>query len=264
MIMDFKFTFEDGSIALAHHGVKGMKWGVWNSETAARYGSRNIIKKGEKFSRITNINEAYKNLDLSKPLYVSSNASDFKEYAKLSQFLPSVRSSEDYKKQGKLAVMELVADKDLNVATKEDVQKYVLDKYGNTKMSFLRDNTVSGGDTYNLLSEAAKQGNPTVREYYKTSLDSVPFSTKTKGELAVHELFAVKVGSHEDRVNPKSHKNRDAMREHFKKKGYDAMVDYEDASSQHLDVKEPLVLLNPKDSVSVSKRKKTTYEKINK
>ena len=25
--MDFKFTFEDGSEALAHYGVKGMKWG---------------------------------------------------------------------------------------------------------------------------------------------------------------------------------------------------------------------------------------------
>ena len=36
--MDYKFTFEDGSEALAHHGVKGMKWGVWNEETKSRYG----------------------------------------------------------------------------------------------------------------------------------------------------------------------------------------------------------------------------------
>ena len=35
--MDYKVTFEDGSEALMHHGIKGMKWGVWNSETAARY-----------------------------------------------------------------------------------------------------------------------------------------------------------------------------------------------------------------------------------
>ena len=35
--MDYKLTFEDGSEALMHHGIKGMKWGVWNSETAARY-----------------------------------------------------------------------------------------------------------------------------------------------------------------------------------------------------------------------------------
>lgn len=34
--MDYKVTFQDGSEALAHYGVLGMKWGVWNSETRAR------------------------------------------------------------------------------------------------------------------------------------------------------------------------------------------------------------------------------------
>ena len=34
--MEYKLTFEDGSEALMHHGTKGMKWGVWNAETAAR------------------------------------------------------------------------------------------------------------------------------------------------------------------------------------------------------------------------------------
>lgn len=35
---EFKVTFDDGSEAyLVHFGVQGMKWGVWNAETAARY-----------------------------------------------------------------------------------------------------------------------------------------------------------------------------------------------------------------------------------
>lgn len=34
---DYKLTFEDGSEAIAHHGVKGMKWGVWNMETRLKY-----------------------------------------------------------------------------------------------------------------------------------------------------------------------------------------------------------------------------------
>ena len=34
--MDYIFKLDDGTEAIAHHGIKGMKWGVWNAETAAR------------------------------------------------------------------------------------------------------------------------------------------------------------------------------------------------------------------------------------
>ncbi len=34
---DYFITMDTGEQFLAHHGVKGMKWGKWNSETAARY-----------------------------------------------------------------------------------------------------------------------------------------------------------------------------------------------------------------------------------
>ena len=46
--MDMIVTFEDGSTAyLEHHGIKGMKWGVWNDETRARRmgGGLSIRKK---------------------------------------------------------------------------------------------------------------------------------------------------------------------------------------------------------------------------
>ncbi len=36
--MDFLVTIDDGSQFLAHHGTKGMKWGVWNDETKRKYG----------------------------------------------------------------------------------------------------------------------------------------------------------------------------------------------------------------------------------
>lgn len=35
--MDYHITMEDGSEYLAHHGVKGMHWGVWNDETRRKY-----------------------------------------------------------------------------------------------------------------------------------------------------------------------------------------------------------------------------------
>lgn len=48
--MDYLVTFEDGSSGyLAHYGVKGMKWGVWNSETMRRY---RISKRRRRFDRI--------------------------------------------------------------------------------------------------------------------------------------------------------------------------------------------------------------------
>lgn len=47
--MDYLLTYEDGSSAyLAHHGTKGMKWGVWNAETAARYGGESGAKRFNK------------------------------------------------------------------------------------------------------------------------------------------------------------------------------------------------------------------------
>ena len=43
----FKLTFEDGSDGyLAHHGVQGMKWGVWNAETKARYMEEGKTQQG--------------------------------------------------------------------------------------------------------------------------------------------------------------------------------------------------------------------------
>ncbi len=50
--MDLLFTFSNGSKVLSHSGVKGMKWGVWNAETAARYkggpGHRSIARANKK------------------------------------------------------------------------------------------------------------------------------------------------------------------------------------------------------------------------
>lgn len=53
--MEYKVTFEDGSEALAHYGVLGMKWGKWNAETAAKYAHRGnrgarAYEKGDKLT----------------------------------------------------------------------------------------------------------------------------------------------------------------------------------------------------------------------
>lgn len=53
--MDYMLTFEDGSTGyLAHHGVKGMQWGVLNAKNAkeyAKYGRKTGGKKGTKAAK---------------------------------------------------------------------------------------------------------------------------------------------------------------------------------------------------------------------
>lgn len=54
--MGYLVSFEDGSEAyLEHHGIKGMKWGVWNEETRTRYtsgpGHRSITKANKKVDK---------------------------------------------------------------------------------------------------------------------------------------------------------------------------------------------------------------------
>lgn len=52
----YLLSFEDGTYGyLAHHGIKGMKWGVWNDETRSRYtagpGHRSITKANKKVDK---------------------------------------------------------------------------------------------------------------------------------------------------------------------------------------------------------------------
>ena len=63
--MEYKLIFEDGSEALMHHGIKGMKWGVWNAETAARYrGSHSYRPTAREEARATErLKQAKTNLD---------------------------------------------------------------------------------------------------------------------------------------------------------------------------------------------------------
>lgn len=93
--MYYKLTFDDGSEAyLAHYGVKGMKWGVWNEETRRRH-NRNFSAPRRKLSE-----------------YSSEKISEasLKKFSKQAKQLNHVRTGDNtegiiYSKRGKLVGM---------------------------------------------------------------------------------------------------------------------------------------------------------------
>lgn len=77
--MDYLINFNDGSEALAHYGVKGMKWGVWNEETRRRHASAGNgtyyrkAQRGDKYGQaVTNQRRAY-NANQPKTKQIAKN-----------------------------------------------------------------------------------------------------------------------------------------------------------------------------------------------
>ena len=131
--MDYKFTFEDGSEAIAHHGVKGMKWGVRNAETLAKYGLLNAkaaagsgggialdeegdfdardygFEDNSKESREAALGEAGLNSKMSREAALAKVQADYK---KLNQQYP-VKSAEALERRQKSMEMALALAKSL-------------------------------------------------------------------------------------------------------------------------------------------------------
>ena len=93
--MRFKLTFEDSTNGyLAHHGIKGMHWGVWNEETRARrLGYKEINKVAKRSTSYSDAKKQMKQI-LGNPISEETKQAD----AKLSEALDAL--DDYYKKIG--------------------------------------------------------------------------------------------------------------------------------------------------------------------
>lgn len=241
---------------LMHHGVKGQKWGVRHQEKSiSKKLKKNplkeyplnpsinvdkktgdyIIKKGTKLYRVT----TKKDEDDSKRIYASATKEGRKNY------LDFAIEGQLWFKDSERNVFErtLQASKDMRVANVENVVGHIVDKYGDLKTSHRHEF---------LSNVVSKNQNP---------LDFYVNDEIKRTKLTPKELHTVQEYNNEiSKFITGKMTNESISSEifnHYKKKGYDAIVDPEDGRGDFgYDYKHegyPIIILNPKNSVKTKK-----------
>lgn len=226
---------------LYHFGIKGMKWGV------RRYQNKDGSLTPEGRNRISKIYEKnkpylYTDYGPSRKRVLDAGVQDKGSYSviKKGQKIGRVSSSENESMEGRKYIYvtdhdkeayknfavsgklgansakwygyELTAKRDLKVASGKEVVDHILKEYGNEKTS----------SAYKTFSETKSMAPGLDARYLRAanSADRKFVEHVTNGRLAVNSLL--------NDTFMKDVKKRDAVFEHFKSLGYDAIEDVED------------------------------------
>ena len=152
--MEYLISFDDGSSAfLAHHGVKGMKWGVWNDETKSKYGGGDSSAKGAKRT-IRDLNRLDKRraVEVGKAAHFSNSSADYAKRSAIAE------------KHGRMERAAKLKEKSVQAGGRADAH-------------------------YNAVKGIVKQQNnlsvKLVKEGYSVKTKNITRSTMTKGEKAL-------------------------------------------------------------------------------
>lgn len=218
---------------LYHHGVKGMRWGVWNEETRNRYAGHNrpngVIEKGYRFARVSkrSPNPYHKHDPLSGNMkYVNTNPEDF---AKWVNYFMSDTSPND------LGGVMYEAKKDLKVAT----AKVAGDEYAKLAKSNKRFGR-EANTVYSLTNKKAVGLNE--NESYLKALGNKDHDDITK--TSIKEITASLALQNSDTAFFKS---GNELIKRLSNLGYDAV---EDAIGWNTAV-DPIIVFNPKENLNV-------------
>lgn len=250
---------------LYHHGIKGQRWGVRRYQDANGYLteaglSRYRQKLVSKYKKNKTYVKRQQKVDKAKQesgIVVGSNDDTIKSGSKIYRYADAGETLDSNRKYASLTFDDRVrysqaaldgklylkdestmteyiyeAATDLKVASGKNVCDYVFSKYGNTKLRELYD---ISNDL--LLS-------------YRMDADKVKLSKKDKQIMESAQRTAYQteelIGRFLNNTIMSKETSNDIM-EHYRKLGYDAIVDLEDSGGADY----PIILLDPKKSVKL-------------
>lgn len=250
------FSFDDGTEAIAHYGVKGMLWGVRHDRKPSGNGQRSRaladlhISKGTHIKRVGSLEEKGKldsNLMRTSPLYTYTNDRDQARYFEYSSWLPGLNDS---KSKRRAAVLDFETTKDLKVADEKVLGKLIYDKYKSINIKNAPE--INGVPIQNLIhrgSEAMKRSK-TVKDVLDAGLSSLH---KPNDQVIAKELLRAYGRS-------ELSKKDSLITKELKKRGYDAAIDVEDLYDRELNVRSPLIVLDPYNSLKYNSSKTAVYK----
>lgn len=218
--MDYLIHFEDGSSGyLAHHGVKGMKWGVrrtpeqlghWEKASA----KDRVISPKHDLYRISNNRDEFSKKYSRGWTFVSTNQADRYNYR------GSLDHFKDFRNVSYMTEYTLNSVKPLTIAGgKTVVEEFMLQSKDPNFKEFSSKNFATDKSMNNYLYNISKKDQGKYK--YTRAFD---YNTKMNSDIV----------------------------ESLKKKGYDGMVDILDRSSG--DYHDPVIVFDPEKNLKVKKQ----------
>lgn len=215
---------------IAHHGIKGMRWGIRRYQnydgTRIRPGDQ-VISKDRQLVRYTSDKNERKN---TAGKYASTTRMDTYVYRQ-----DAINNKLGFKKHKEVWAIRINTVSDARIRSGRDAVKDAIDEIGDKKLT----------KAYTTLDKSGFYDSD------KSSREKYEMWSKSKDLTAARNLVATS-------MNKYIKENKDQVLKKYKDKGYDAIVDPEDYSWNY---EMPLILINDKKFKEASRSRVKNEER---